>query len=211
MFRGGGVVTTSDRVRDAESSRPVQPPRKPRIMDREEAERKWRRRQIPLAILGVLIVLTLVSGTISALNDRSKPFLATVESRICVKDVCTVYVDLTQPNGEVFTDDEWDKINVHSLRTLPDGRQVMTLYWYPDGDAVDTAPAVGDDVVGVVSVVGFLALIAFLIGFPARDIRRQAKPRHRNPRHLAGQHRIHDSIGRAVHHGHPGVEPYRDG
>jgi hypothetical protein len=157
------------------------PPRKDRagdqqmrIMDRAEAKKKWRTRQIALAVLGVLAVAAAIYGGVGSYKDQSVALTGTVTSEHCSKGVCTVRADWTEPNGQQWYTD-FDKVSSRSIRNGPDGQRVMTLYWFPHTAEIGDVAVFRADIIGTAVVIGILGLIALGIRFVGRDIRRQAK------------------------------------
>jgi len=168
-------MTTSDHVEDAVApSRRHWWQRKSRTMDDAEAKKKWKRRQVVLAILAALAGLIALGGGITAFDDRSQAFTATVDSQHCSQGVCGIDVDYTQPNGEQFTDN-FDGVDIHRIHVYPDGYRVITLYWYPSGDRVDVTGLFWGDVFGPLVALAVIGLLAFGVRFTGRNIRRQAK------------------------------------
>jgi hypothetical protein len=147
----------------------------PRIMDRSEARRRWRRRQIAVGIVVVLGAFWMMLWIVSAVDDRAIAFVATVDSEQCGKAGCTVGVHYTQPNGEAYTD-EFSAVSPGRVHLGAD-RRTMTLYWFAATDDVDTySDFWGDVAAGAVSlpVLTFVILMMVADGW---DMRVQARAR----------------------------------
>jgi hypothetical protein len=115
-----------------------------------EAKRKWRRRRNIALVLAAAAALWTLGGVRAAIAQHAVPFTANVDSEQCSAGHCTVVVHYTQPNGESDTYDVYS-VSQSRIHNLPSGQRVLTLYWFPKSDGVDTET-------------GFWLIIGLLVG-----------------------------------------------
>jgi hypothetical protein len=115
-----------------------------------EAKRKWPRRRNIALVLAALVALWTLGGVRAAIAQHAVPFTAYVDSEQCSAGHCTVFVHYTQPNGETVSYDVYS-VSQRRIHSLPSGQRVLTLYWFPKSDGVDTET-------------GFWIIIGLLVG-----------------------------------------------
>jgi hypothetical protein len=141
-----------------------------------EAKRKWRRRRNIAAVLGVVAVLWTVGGVRYAITQHAVPFTAKVDSEQCSGRHCDVFTDFTTPNGEPYTQFEFDPVSQSRIHVLPSGQRVLTLYWFPsNNDYVDTETGFWYIVGDLVGIDFILVGAALVVLYSGRKYRRQAK------------------------------------